>query len=64
MKLGHPSNNILKLLVYDHSNIFSPSIIAYDACALVKHKCLKYSSNTNKSLQCLNLSMLIFGVRF
>jgi len=50
MKLGHSSNKILQLLVYDHSDIFSPSIIACDACAFAKQKHLKYSSNTSKSL--------------
>jgi len=51
MKLGHPSNKILEELLSDHSDIFSPSIIACDACAFAKQRCLKYSSNTSKSLQ-------------
>jgi len=55
MKLGHPSDKILQLLVSDHSDVCSPSIIACDACAFVKQKRLKYSSNTSKSLQFFEL---------
>ena len=55
MKLGHPSNQILQLLVSDHSDIFSPFIIACDACAFFKQKRLKYSSSTSKSLQFFEL---------
>ena len=55
MKLGHPSNKILQLLVFYHSDIFSPSIIACDACAFIKQKCLKYSFRTSKSLQFFEL---------
>jgi len=55
MKLGHPSDKILQLLVSDHPDIFSPSIIACDACAFTKQKRLKYSSSTSKSLQFFEL---------
>jgi len=55
MKLGHPSDKILQLLVSDHSDICSPSIIACDACAFAKQKRLKYSSSTSKFLQYFEL---------
>jgi len=55
MKLGHPSDKILQLFVSDHYDIFSPSIIACDACAFAKQKRLKYSSSTSKSLQFFEL---------
>jgi len=62
MKLGHPSDKILQLIVSDHPDIFSPSIIACDACAFAKQKRLKYSSINLFNF--LNLSMLIFGPNF
>jgi len=55
MKLGHPFDKILQLLVSDHLDIFSPSIITCDACAFAKQKCLKYFSSTSKSLQFFEL---------
>ena len=55
MELGHSFDNILKLLVSDHSDISSPSTIACDACAFAKQKLLKYSSSTRKSLQFFEL---------
>jgi len=55
MKLGHPSDNVLKLLASNHSDIFSPSTIACDSCAFAKQKRLKYFSSTGKSLQFFEL---------
>ena len=60
MKLGHPSNNIWKLLVSDHFDIFSLSILACDACDFAKQKHLKYSSSTSKSLQFFKLILYIW----
>jgi len=55
MRLCHPSDNILKLLAFDHPDISSPSTIICDACAFAKQKRLKYSSSTSKSLQFFEL---------
>ena len=64
MKLGHPSDKILQLLVYDHFDIFSPSIITCDACAFAKQKRLKYSSSASKSLQFFELIHVYIWGRF
>jgi len=65
MKLGHPSNNILKLLVSHHSNIFFLLLLLLVMLVLLLNK------NVWNILQALvnlfhflNLSMFIFGVWF
>jgi len=55
MKLGHLSNKILQNLTSQHFDISFHSIVACDACAFAKQKCLKYSSSNNKSTFCFKL---------